>query len=227
MAFSLTKGINFRERPFEKSLMLGGESMNKYKKDNLKNKEFFKQNLAAYGQKVEALNWGSRQSQQQRFRVLVEVGIRSGYSLLDVGCGLADFKHWLDTQGIEVRYSGLDITPEMIKKCRQRYPEQEFFCGDIFDSTPKVFDYAVASGIFYLRQHQPLNYLLDTVAAMFEKVNYAIAFNSLSSWAHKRDATEFYADPLAVVKACRELSEHIVLRHDYHPRDFTVYLYKP
>lgn len=103
--------------------------MNEYKKDDIENRKFFKQTLATYGQKIEALNWGSQQSQQRRFQVLADVGIRPGCSLLDVGCGLADFKYWLDAQGIEVQYSGLDITPEMIEKCRQRYPEQEFYCG--------------------------------------------------------------------------------------------------
>lgn len=97
---------------------------------------------------------------------------------------------------------------------------------DVFDCTPKIFDYVVASGIFYLRQHQPMRYLLDTVAAMFQKANRAIALNSLSSWTQQQDTSEFYADPLALIQACRKLSQSVVLRHDYHSRDFTVYLYK-
>ncbi len=200
--------------------------MDTYKKNDLRNKNFFRQSLATHGQKIEALNWGSRKSQQQRFRVLAEVGISPGCSLLDVGCGLADFKCWLDAQGIAVQYSGLDITPEMIEKCRQRYPRQAFFCGNIFDSAPGMFDYVTASGIFYLRRHHPMKYLLDTVETMFEKANFAIAFNSLSSWSPKQDMAEFHASPLALVQACRKLSPYIVLRHDYHPNDFTVYIYK-
>jgi hypothetical protein len=53
-----------------------------------------------------------------------------------------------------------------------------------------------------------------------------VAFNSLSAWATDQEAGEFYADPLRVVDFCRRITPRVVLRHDYHPRDFTVYLYK-
>jgi hypothetical protein len=54
----------------------------------------------------------------------------------------------------------------------------------------------------------------------------ALAFNSLSNWANDQEANEFYADPVQVLNFCRELTPWVVLRHDYHPRDFTVYMYK-
>jgi hypothetical protein len=63
------------------------------------------------------------------------------------------------------------------------------------------------------------------VAAMFERARQAIAFNSLSRWAPDMDVNEFHADPVKVLAICRNLTPWVVLRHDYHPGDFSVYLY--
>ena len=56
--------------------------------------------------------------------------------------------------------------------------------------------------------------------------NSVVAFNSLSSWANDKEKGEFYADPLEVLKFCKTLSPWVVLRHDYHSRDFTIFIYK-
>jgi hypothetical protein len=64
------------------------------------------------------------------------------------------------------------------------------------------------------------------IERMFALATRAVAFNSLSTWSSDQQAGEFYADPLQTVQFCRELTPWVVLRHDYHPRDFTVYLYK-
>jgi hypothetical protein len=54
----------------------------------------------------------------------------------------------------------------------------------------------------------------------------AVAFNSLSAWAPAREPGEFYADPVAILTLCRELTPRLALRHDYHPRDFSLFMYK-
>jgi hypothetical protein len=64
------------------------------------------------------------------------------------------------------------------------------------------------------------------IERMYDLATKAVAFNSLSAWATDQEASEFYADPLRVVEFCRRLTPRVVLRHDYHSRDFTVYLYK-
>ena len=35
-----------------------------------------------------------------------------------------------------------------------------------------------------------------------------------------------YSDPSQVFRFCKSLSEWVVLRHDYLPHDFTIYMYK-
>ena len=68
--------------------------------------------------------------------------------------------------------------------------------------------------------------MFSIIEKMFELSTGVIAFNSLSSWAKDPQAKEFYADPATVLHFCRELTPWVVLRHEYHPRDFTVFMYK-
>ena len=91
---------------------------------------------------------------------------------------------------------------------------------------PQKYDFVVSSGIFAHRHHEPREFLLETAAAMFARCAKAVAFNTLSKWAERRDVGEFHADPADVLNCMRRLTPRVALRHDYHPRDFTVYLYR-
>jgi hypothetical protein len=88
------------------------------------------------------------------------------------------------------------------------------------------YDYVFASGIFYRRQVEPWEFLQQAVTQMFACCRKGLAFNSLSTWFPEPEAGEFYADPVKTLEWCRSLTPRVALRHDYHPRDFTIYLSK-
>ena len=184
--------------------------------------------LKKYGDCFRALNWGTAESQRARFEVLFDIGIQSGDRILDVGCGLADFYAWLLERLPSVNYEGIDITPNMVQAAKKRFPDIIISNKNIFDPDLKAnsFDYLIASGIFFLRKEVPMKYMESIVSEMFDKSIKGIAFNSLSAWASEKTQGEFYADPYEVVEFCKKLSPNIVLRHEYHPADFTVYVYK-
>jgi SAM-dependent methyltransferase len=189
---------------------------------------YFDDLIDQHGVDPRALDWGSRESQRLRFRVIAGVGPLEGASLLDVGCGQGDFLAWLDEQGIRADYTGVDITPRMIEVARSRFPAARFEVRNLQESPveERSYDYVVASGIFYLRKTEPVAFLKATVEQLFRACRRAVVFNSLSSWAGQRDSGEFYADPLETLAFCRTLSPKLAIRHDYHPRDFTAFLYK-
>lgn len=203
--------------------------MNKETSDDERNSAYYETLLTQHGDSHRSLNWGSVQSQQQRFKVLAEVGIEAGESVLDVGCGLGDFYAWLNAHYTDLHYTGLDLTAVMVERAKERFPEVQFNEGTIFELSllgEKRFDHIMASGIFYLRQHDPEKYFQRTVRAMFERAEKSVAVNTLSAWADVKEDGEFYADPLRALDFCHSLTSRVVLRHDYHPMDFTVYLYK-
>lgn len=184
--------------------------------------------LAEHGETYRALDWGSRESQQKRFEVLAGIGISEGDRVLDVGCGLADFNAWLMEHTPGVEYFGIDITPGMVAKAQSRFPTVQFLNKTILDEGLPIgpFDYLFASGIFVFREDNPERYLFSTIQKMFELCKKGVAFNSLSSWAQESLSSEFYADPIKIIEFCKSITPRVVFRHDYHPNDFTVYLYK-
>jgi SAM-dependent methyltransferase len=201
-----------------------------WQSDDRRTVEIYTELVQKYGDDVRALNWGSKRSQELRFRVLSEVGDLAGASVLDVGCGTGDFYGWLRKTGWQGRYAGIDITPGMIDVARSRFPDAEFTVGDLLKQevaeVAKEYDFVFASGIFTYRKTEPAAYLREMVVAMFARCRRAVAFNSLSSWAPVPALEEFFADPLETIAFCRSLSDRLVLRHDYHPNDFTVYVHR-
>jgi SAM-dependent methyltransferase len=192
--------------------------------DEAKTVEFFTQLLASHPTGPEALNWGSKSSQELRFKILSEIGIPLGASVLDVGCGLGDFFNWQRQIGLNLRYHGIDITPSMVEKAGIRFPEASFAVGNLINEDSDQYDYVIASGIFYLQQTEPQKYLEQTVEKLFTKARIGLAFNSLSRWSNQREEGEFYADPLETLNFCRRLTPYVSLRHDYHPGDFTIHM---
>lgn len=187
----------------------------------------YTQLIEQYGVGPNALDWGSRESQELRFKILSAVAPLGDSEVLDLGCGQGDFFCWLDREGINVRYRGVDITPGMIEIAQRRFPLAHFDIRNaLIDPLGGPYDYVVASGLFAYRQTDPMEFLRRSVAVMYRSARFAVAFNCLSDWGTDKVVGEFYADPLAVVRLCREFSPWIILRHDYHPRDFTIYLYK-
>ena len=116
----------------------------------------------------------------------------------------------------------------MVERAKMRHPSVKFKRGTIQDEffSSHKYDYLVASGIFAHRQQKPEVYLEKTITKMFLCARKRIAFSSLSSWIKVKEKNEFYADPSRVMGFCGSITPHVVLRHDYHPVDFTIYMYK-
>ena len=180
-----------------------------------------------YGHDPRACDYGRAESQKIKFRVLSEVLPLANSSLLDVGCGFADFATFLGERFPGLQYSGIDLSSAMVTEARSNHPELDLRVANISDAVFEgTFDVVTANGIFYLLGDQAWPTMQRMIERMYALATTAVAFNSLSAWATDQEAGEFYADPLQVIDFCRQLSPRVVLRHDYHARDFTVYLYK-
>jgi SAM-dependent methyltransferase len=198
-----------------------------WQRDNERNARYFSECLIKYGISARALDWSGEHSQFLRFRVLTEVGALSGARVLDVGCGLGDLCGWLRANSHDVRYTGIDIAPAMIEAARGRFPDARFEVRDVLsDPVQDSFDYVLSSGIFTHRTAEAKLFFEAMIEQMFALTQKGLAVNCLSRWAEKIEPEEFHADPLEAVAFCRKMTPRVVLRHDYHPGDFTLYLYK-
>jgi len=189
--------------------------------------EYYDGLIQEYGHHPRACDYGRIESQEAKFHVLSEVQPLSNSTLLDVGCGFADFATYLQARFPSLQYSGVDLCPAMVAEARRSHPNLDLRNANIFDMPlDRTYDVVTANGIFYLLGDQAWPMMQKMVERMYALADSALAFNSLSSWALDQERGELYADPLQTMDFCRRLTPRVVLRHDYHARDFTVYMYK-
>ncbi len=181
--------------------------------------------LTRHGYHPNALYWSSREIQETRFRVLAEIGIAAGDSVLDVGCGFGDFRRWFEERHGSLDYTGIDLSPDLLAEAKNRHPDARFLCGELFDfSLPaQGFDWVVLSGALNEQLHDGGDYARRTVAAMFELCRRGVAFNLLDARCIRaHDLQSHMPDDMLVW--CRGLCPDCRMRDDYLDNDFTIYL---
>tara|TARA_Y100000768_G_C23986753_1_gene689366 strand:- start:2614 stop:4059 length:1446 start_codon:yes stop_codon:yes gene_type:complete len=191
---------------------------------------FFSDLSQRYGINFRSVNWSSKVSQELRFKKLLQIGEIKNSSILDIGCGIGDMFEFVQQSYVNTQYHGIDITPRMIDLCLERYPKHKdkFKCTDILDlSSAKLkFDWVVASGIFYRLKENPFKKSIEIIDKMYSFSKKGLAFNSLSSWSEVQNEGEFYMDPIFLLSELKKKYKRLALHHDYHPSDFTIYIYK-
>lgn len=180
-----------------------------------------------YGHDPKACDYGHANSQTIKFEVLSQAASYDSKSILDIGCGFADYYDFLSKKFRNINYHGVDISERMIDNAKKLHPGLKLELRNVFDNPPpEKYDIVTSNGIFYLLGQESKSLMYEFIEKMFNLSEQLIVFNSLSTWATDKEEKEFYADPMETVAFCKTLSPWVTLRHDYHPRDFTIYLYK-
>lgn len=187
--------------------------------------------LLRHGYSANALYWSNSEIQTLRFRVLSEIGIEEGASVLDVGCGFGDLAAYLQQRGLTVNYLGVDLSPHLIDKGREIHPGLDLRQGDLFDldPPPRGYDYVLLSGAL----NEPLQddgaYARRVIERMYETCSRGVAFNLLdrrNEWVARRFDLQSF-NPDEIITFCQTLGARCQLRDDYLDNDFTVYLHRP
>jgi len=183
--------------------------------------------LTRHGYHPNALYWSSREIQETRFRVLAEIGIESADSVLDVGCGFGDFKRWSEAQGRAVDFTGIDLSPDLIREALEQHPDARLLCGALedFNFEPESFDWAILSGALNEQLHDDAAYAHEVIASMFALCRNGLAFNLLDARSFKAHDLQSHL-PQEMLSWCRDICTDCSLRDDYLENDFTVYMRK-
>ena len=189
------------------------------------NDKFHHDAYTKFKEDVRSLGWGSQNSQRLRFRVMKEIGIKSGDSVLDVGCGFGDFYSYLIDLGIDTKYCGIDINQDFINCGIKKIKDNiELIHGDLDKVKNRKFDWSVASGIFSFDCFGWDEEVEQTIQKMFELSNKGVSINFLSKRSPHELKTGFrYACPSDFSK---NPTSKFIVRHDYKDNDFTLYFYK-
>jgi len=181
--------------------------------------------LIRHGYSSHALYWSSREIQELRFKVLAEIGVEAGDSILDVGCGFGDFKGWFEKQGGVVDYTGIDLSPDLLAEAAKRHPDAELNVGDLFDMefADQSFDWAILSGALNELLHDDGDYAHRTITRMFQLCRKGVAFNLLDARHFKPHDLQTHL-PEEMLAFCHGLTPDCMLRDDYLKNDFTIYM---
>lgn len=176
----------------------------------------------------EKVGWGSVESQQERYSVLLEIGFTDGDSILDVGCGLGDLYGFLAPKFSTINYKGVDINPNAISIAISKYPQVPFEITNILNKKNDAFsyDYVVSSGALSVPIDNQLEFVFLMLSRMYEFARKGIAVNFLSIYADRIEPGLYYMDPSKLLDMCLRISRKVILRHDYFTHDLTVYIYR-
>lgn len=203
--------------------------------------EYYENLLKEHGDHYLSLDWKSPESQGIRFRVFEELfaigGKINNFSVLDIGSGFGDLYGFLKKKGYKFRYSGYDIAPKIVETAKKKYPDAHFEVKDILeDKKPEQADYVFCCGTLNINLGDPndhLEFIRSMLLRMFELCKIGVGANFLSSQAvyqlpeeALKQSQYFYSRPEDIAGFAKGITSRFILRHDYHPGDFTVYLLK-
>ena len=177
-----------------------------------------------YGDSPKSLGWGNGR-QSMRFQILNQIGDFQKCSVLDVGCGFGDFFKHLKSQKINSNYFGVDINETFVKLAQKKYPKGKFQLRDIQkDKLDKKFDWVIGTGL--TNKASTYSHLKNLLQEMFRISKKGVAIDFISNYVDYKEKNIFYTSPEIMLKFAKTLTRRVVLRHDYFPFEFCLYLYK-
>jgi len=197
--------------------------------DAMSSKQYYEDKLKKYTQHHEISGYGSKESQTIRFKVVTEIGDLRNKSICDVGCGIGKLVDYLEQRKFKMKYTGYDISEKIIEKARELHPNYHFEVRNILEDMPSQrFDYVFSIGLnFKIRDN--VEFMKNLIAKMVKMAKIGVAVSVLSCHVDPEyiNVNDFYYDPKLFLDWClREVSRRCILRHDYLPHDFTLYIYK-
>jgi SAM-dependent methyltransferase len=185
--------------------------------------ERYSTRLTKFGDDPRTLGWDKRESQHARFSVAINTFDFRGRSVLDVGCGLADFRDFLDERGIGVAsYTGCDINADLLKRCRERLPKDAFHKANLLvDDLPGApYDVVTIFGVlnFRFKEFSNEDFARGMLRRAFEHCREAVVVDMLTEShdaIYPKEDFVYYYDPVEMLKFALSLTPHVSLRHDY------------
>ncbi len=174
---------------------------------------------------AQALHWQNEFTQFTRFKILSQIADLDGKSILDVGCGLGDLYLYLNARFKGIKYTGIDIVPEMTAAAVQKYPGVDFQNKEIWEFETGSFDFVLASGIFSHRIDDYEKKYFEIIKQLFDVATKGAAFNMLDRAGHPADDLFVTYDPGEILAHCKTFAPKTELIQGYLPYDFTIYLY--
>jgi SAM-dependent methyltransferase len=192
--------------------------------------ERYTERYSKYGHSPKTLGW-DKGKQDIRFSILTSQCALEGKSILDIGCGFGDLSAYVAEKTKTHTYLGVDIVDILIEEANHRYASEavRFVKADFLDfSVDCKIDICVASGIFNyrLKEIDNYDYIRSVMGKAFDVAGEVVALDFLSDKVDFTHPHTFHSSPERVLGFAYELTRNVVLRNDYMPFEFSVFLFK-
>lgn len=188
----------------------------------------YDQRYKEFGYSPKSLGWGSGK-QDIRFEVLTSQYDFNQKSVLDIGCGFGDLNLHLSSQFHDYEYTGCDLYENFISEGQKRFPHAKFICGDFLqiENLP-TYDWAVASGPFnhVFENGENYEFIQNVMLKTFSLVKDGFSFDFISDKVDYKENHIFYAAPETILSFAYSLSRNVVLRNNYMPFEFSIFVFK-
>jgi len=196
----------------------------------MKSSNIYKLKFKKYGVNSKSLLWKTKGAAHQRFREFWKEIDFDNKKVLDIGCGFGELGNFLTKRYKNVTYKGVDIMPEFVENGKKLYPQLDLEIHDFHGLTKtEGYDVVLASGVLNSNVMGNMEYRKKAIKKMFELTDNCLAFNMLGSHPqpkNSKNSNVWYADSFEILKYCMTLTRRIIFRANYHPRDFTIFMYK-
>ena len=175
-----------------------------------------------------SIGWASESTEQIRYTILSEIGDLNNHSILDVGCGFGNLYDFLKNKNLSFSYKGIDINPKIISLAKEKHPNISFETLDFGNYQNEKYDYIFCSGALSFKVPNYKQFYFEYIKKMFDYSNIGIAFNMLNDKNNTNPGDDklFATYSVEEVKNfCLTFTNNIIIREDYLPNDFTIYLY--
>ena len=183
--------------------------------------------LAKYGVGPRAVDWRDEDQMNLRFKALSEIENLNGGSIADVGSGLGDLYGFLQKHGWHGEYTGFELISRFVAIARERHSLAEFIEGDSLSmNIQRKFDWVFLSGSLNVRFDGIEQFTHKVIEKMYAICNRGVAFNLMSTYVDFQKGDTAHNDPEKIFRFCKSLTRFVTLRHDYHPWEFTIYMFR-
>ncbi len=194
-------------------------------------RESYQNTFAEHGDTPQAMQYDTYKAQAKRFVQLIADIEITGKTILDAGCGMGDLVPFLYTKSLSFDYLGMDITPEFIDVAKKRYLSKDvtFDVGNPFDNDlDKKYDIVISSGVMNIKTPGWMDQRKKMIEQLWSYTGEVLVFN-MAGWMGESvegDKRIAYANIPEILAFCASLTPKLILRNQYHAKDFTVVMFR-
>lgn len=202
-------------------------------KDLSKIKERYSSRFEEHGLDIQkTLKPGSIEHYKRQHEIHLSGADLEDKAILDVGCGLATYKDFLDKKNIKYKsYTGIDIVSDFIKTNKKQHPNSNFFCGTLdeyIEMSRNSYDVITFCQVFNnnFEETDNMELVQSQLSSAFMLSNEMVSCDFIGNYVNYNDDFLYYYSPESIFAFCKSLTPYVLINSSYSPYHYTVFLYK-